>query len=236
MKQADTKREDKPICYIFGAGERTNCTVQPSPSDMVIAADGGFDYIKALGLHADVVLGDFDSVTTCHLPPDCIRYPSKKDDTDLMLAVKLGFEKGYSEFVIYGGLGGRLDHTLANIQVLAYIAGQGAHGLLAGEDFDIQVIMDGSLSFSKDSPENTAGNICSVFSLSEESRNVHIKGLEYETSGITLTNSFPLGISNVFTGKDACISVEQGTLAILSYRQPLPAQKEKSTNPQQSSG
>ena len=101
-----------PVCYIFGAGERTSCAVKPAPSDIVIAADGGFDYINALGLHANVVLGDFDSVTTRRLPPDCIRYPSKKDDTDLVLAVKLGLEKGYSEFVIYGGLGGRLDHTL----------------------------------------------------------------------------------------------------------------------------
>ena len=227
MKQTETKTMAVPVCYIFGAGERTSCAVKPAPSDIVIAADGGFDYINALGLHANVVLGDFDSVTTRRLPPDCIRYPSKKDDTDLVLAVKLGLEKGYSEFVIYGGLGGRLDHTLANIQVLTYIAAQGAHDLLVGADFDIRVIADSSLSFSKDSPENTAGNICSVFSLSEESRNVHIKGLEYEVSGITLTNSFPLGISNTFTGKNACISVEQGTLAILSYRQPLPAQKEK---------
>lgn len=233
MKQTETKPIETPVCYIFGAGERTGCTVKLAPSDMIIAADGGFDYVNALGLHADFVLGDFDSVTNRHLPPDCIRYPSKKDDTDLVLAVKLGLEKGYTEFVIYGGLGGRLDHTLANIQVLTYIASEGAHGLLVGEDFDIQVITNGSLSFSKDLPENTAGNICSVFSLSEESRNVHIEGFEYEASDITLTNSFPLGISNTFTGKNAYISVEKGTLAILSYRQPLPAQKEKSTNPQQ---
>lgn len=208
---------DTPICYIFGAGEQTSCHIELTPRDLVIAADGGFDYLERLGLRADYVLGDFDSVVSCHLPSDCIRYPRKKDDTDLMLAVKLGLEKGYREFTIYGALGGRLDHTIGNIQVLTYLTKHGAHGILYGEDYTIQVIVDGSLSFPKDLPENTAANTCSVFSLSDESHNVTIQGLEYEVEGITLTNSFPLGISNTFTGKKATISVQKGTLAVISY-------------------
>lgn len=205
------------ICYIFGAGEQTSCHIELSKQDLVIAADGGFDYLEALGLRADYVLGDFDSVISYDLPSDCIRYPRKKDDTDLMLAAKLGLEKGYKEFIIYGGLGGRLDHTLGNIQVLTYLARNGAHGLLQGQDYAIQVVTDGSIHFPKDSAENTAGNICSVFSLSDECTNVTIQGFEYETEGITLTNAFPLGISNTFTGKKAFVSVQKGTLAVLYY-------------------
>lgn len=205
------------ICYIFGAGEQTSCNISLSPQDLVIAADGGFDYLESIGLHADYVLGDFDSVQSYYLPSDSIRYPAKKDDTDLMLAVKLGLEKGYTQFVIYGGLGGRLDHTLGNIQVLTYLSRNGAHGILYGEDYTVQVITNGSLSFAKDTPENTAGNLCSIFSLSDESHNVTIQGFEYEIEGTTLTNGFPLGISNTFTGKKSYISVQKGSLAVVAY-------------------
>ena len=118
------------ICYIFGAGDRTSCHIELAEEDLVIAADGGFDYLEEIGLRADCVLGDFDSVESYNLPSDCIRYPRKKDDTDMMLAARLGLDKGYTEFRIYGGLGGRLDHTLGNIQVLTYLSRQGAMGTL----------------------------------------------------------------------------------------------------------
>lgn len=212
---------DKKLCYVFGAGERSACDISLSPEDLVIAADGGFDYLEDLGLRADYVLGDFDSVLSYELPSDCIRYPKEKDDTDMMLAVKLGLEKGYTEFVIYGGLGGRLDHTLANIQVLTYLSRHGAEGTLYTSSYALRVVSDGTISFGKDLPENTPGNLCSVFSLSDTCSSVTIRGLQYETDNITLTNAFPLGISNEFTGKKAYIHVEKGTIAVLWY---LPVQ------------
>lgn len=203
------------ICYIFGAGDRTPCSIELADDDLVIAADGGFDYLEEIGLRADYVLGDFDSVESYNLPSDCIRHPKKKDDTDLMLAARLGLEKGYTEFLIYGGLGGRLDHTLGNIQVLTFLSRQGASGTLVGDTYSLRVVTDGVVTFGKGLPENQAGNLCSVFSLSDVSVNVTIQGFEYEIEGTTLTNSFPLGISNEFTGRKGIISVQKGTLAIL---------------------
>lgn len=203
------------ICYIFGAGDRTLCHIELTEEDLVIAADGGFDYLEEIGLRADCVLGDFDSVESYNLPSDCIRYPRKKDDTDMMLAARLGLDKGYTEFRIYGGLGGRLDHTLGNIQVLTYLSRQGAMGTLIGDTYSLRVVTDSVVTFGKDLPENRAGNLCSVFSLSDVSVNVNIQGLEYEVEGTTLTNSFPLGISNEFTGRKGIISVQKGTLAVL---------------------
>lgn len=203
------------ICYIFGAGDRTLCHIELTEEDLVIAADGGFDYLEEIGLRADCVLGDFDSVESYNLPSDCIRYPRKKDDTDMMLAARLGLDKGYTEFRIYGGLGGRLDHTLGNIQVLTYLSRQGAMGTLIGDTYSLRVVTDSVVTFGKDLPENRAGNLCSVFSLSDISVNVTIQGLEYEVEGTTLTNSFPLGISNEFTGRKGIISVQKGTLAVL---------------------
>ena len=203
------------ICYIFGAGDRTSCHIELAEEDLVIAADGGFDYLEEIGLRADCVLGDFDSVESYNLPSDCIRYPKKKDDTDMMLAARLGLDKGYTEFRIYGGLGGRLDHTLGNIQVLTYLSRQDAMGTLIGDTYSLRVVTDSVVTFGKDLPENRAGNLCSIFSLSDVSVNVTIQGLEYEVEGTTLTNSFPLGISNEFTGRKGIISVQKGTLAVL---------------------
>jgi len=208
---------ESQICYIFGAGEQTPCHIELSKEDLVIAADGGFDYLLNIGLRADYVLGDFDSVLSYDLPSDSMRYPKEKDDTDMMLAIKLGLEKGYREFIIYGGLGGRLDHTLGNIQILTYLSRNNASGTLYGKDYALRVVTDGTISFGKDLPENILGNIISIFSLSDVSVNVTIQGLKYELEDVNLTNSVPLGISNEFTGKKAFINVKKGTVAALWY-------------------
>ena len=202
-----------PICYIFGAGEFVPCDITLTESDLVIAADGGYDHLLQIGLRADVVIGDFDSVTSSEIWEDTIceklTYPPEKDDTDMMLAIKLGLSRGFGQFNIYGGLGGRLDHTVANIQALSFLAEHSAQGILHHPDYELTVIKNSSFTVAKDK----TGYI-SVFSLSDTSENVTIKGLEYELEGATLTNSFPLGVSNAATGKKGIISVDRGTLLI----------------------
>ena len=196
-----------PICYIFGAGEFVPCNITLTESDLVIAADGGYDHLLQIGLRADVVIGDFDSVTSSEIWEDTVceklTYPPEKDDTDMMLAIKLGLSRGFGQFNIYGGLGGRLDHTVANIQGLSFLAEHSAQGILHHPDYELTVIKNSSFTVAKDK----TGYI-SVFSLSDTS------GLEYELEGATLTNSFPLGVSNAATGKKGIISVERGTLLI----------------------
>ena len=204
---------DTPVCYIFGAGEFSSCNISLMDEDLVIAADGGYDHLIQIGLRADVVIGDFDSVTSSEIWEDTIceklTYPPEKDDTDMMLAIKLGLSRGFGQFNIYGGLGGRLDHTVANIQALSFLAEHSAQGILHHPDYELTVIKNSSFTVAKDK----TGYI-SVFSLSDTSENVTIKGLEYELEGATLTNSFPLGVSNAATGKKGIISVERGTLLI----------------------
>ncbi len=205
------------ICYIFGAGDRSSHTIELSPDDLVIAADGGFDYLEEIGLRADIVLGDFDSVVSYDLPSDAIRYPKDKDDTDMMIAVKLGLEKGYKEFAIFGGLGGRLDHTLGNIQLLTYISKQGAAGTLYCDEYAIQVVNAGSIVLGKDTTFNVAGNLCSVFALDRHCHNVTIQGLKYEVTGADWYNHLPIGVSNEFTGKRAVVSCTKGSIAVLYH-------------------
>jgi thiamine pyrophosphokinase len=199
-----------PRCFIVGAG--TNDVIPPAPqaSDIVIAADGGLDFLEQIHLPADFVIGDFDSAS--HTPAhsdSTIALPSEKDDTDMTSAVKLGWSKGFRQFHIYGGLGGRLDHTLANIQLLAGIAAHGGIGFLHSSQTCVTALCSASLQLAPHAPA-----MVSVFAHSDTAHNVTIKGLKYEVRNVTLTNSTPLGVSNEFRGTQAHISVDEGTLIV----------------------
>ncbi|MEG1774722.1 MAG: thiamine diphosphokinase, partial [Oscillospiraceae bacterium] len=106
-------------CVIVCAGERGALEFSSRPDDFVICCDEGLNAAKEIGLRPDLLLGDFDSIQT-PLPQDILtmRFPVEKDDTDSMLAVREGLRRGCTEFVLLFSLGGRLDHTLANIQAL----------------------------------------------------------------------------------------------------------------------
>jgi thiamine pyrophosphokinase len=126
-----------------------------------------------------------------------------------MLAVKEGLARGYKTFIINGGLGGRLDHTLANIQILVYIAKRGAQGILFGHRTCITAIIDGTASFVS----GISGCI-SVFSAGNVAEGVTLTGLKYPLVNATLTCDYPLGVSNEFTGKPAAVTVRKGVLII----------------------
>ena len=118
-------------CFIYAAGTFYGLREPPREGDLQIAADAGLHLCERLGVRPDVVLGDFDSMDVRQAPADCIRVPVENDDTDTMLAVKTGLERGETEFHIYGGMGGRrTDHTIANFQALLYLARRGAQGWL----------------------------------------------------------------------------------------------------------
>ncbi len=199
------------ICYIVAA-MKTEYKIDKKPGDFVIAADGG--YAQLGGCIPDAILGDFDSLGFVPKEEKVVAYPSKKDDTDMMLAVKFGLEKGYKSFVLLGGIGGRLDHTIANIQTLAYLSEHGAKGVLKSEARDIYLLKETELRF----PAETKG-ILSVFSYGTVAEGVTICGAEYETDNIVLEDAFPLGVSNAFCGKDVSICVQKGRLLIVHEKE-----------------
>ena len=195
------------ICYIVGA-VKTEYKICKKSGDYIIAADKGYENLGAE--KADLVLGDFDSLGYVPEGENVLRFPEYKDDTDTMLAVKIGLEKGYGKFVITGGMGGRLDHTIANIQTLAYLATHGAKGYLVGDRECAAVIKNSSLSFTA----GAEGNI-SVFAVGTEARGITLEGLKYPLDNATLTCDFPLGVSNSFTGLPSKVTVGQGMALII---------------------
>lgn len=199
------------ICYVVGAMSLTP-SLRPYPvaGDYVIAADRGFDSLMAYGVVPDLVVGDFDSLG--HIPDhtNVIQLAREKDDTDMIFALRKGLELGYRRFVLLGGVGGRLEHTLGNLQILDWLTTQGAVGFLAGERVAATVLRDGSLTF----PAGMTGYL-SVFCNSGTAEGVNLSGLKFPLDHCTMSGSFPVGVSNEFTGVKATVSVEQGSLILM---------------------
>lgn len=180
--------------------------IAPNPGDFVIAADAGYAELIRQGVKPDLVVGDFDSLGEVPAGETVVRHPVMKDDTDMMLAVKLGLERGYRDFRLYGALGGRLDHTLANIQTLGYLAARDAHGVIVG-DVCLAAVKNGVLRFRAE-----ARGTISVFCLGVPARGVFLEGLLYPLTDYTMTPDFPIGVSNEFTGAPSSVRVRDGCL------------------------
>ena len=198
------------VCWIVGAGDFWPPAFTPCPGDFVIAADGGVAHLQRIGAKADLALGDFDSLGHVPKGENVLTYPPEKDDTDMMLAVKEGLRRGCARFALLGGLGGRLGHTLANVQALMYLSKHGARGLLIGEHETVTAVTDGEIRFSS----AHAGYI-SIFCLDAPAKGVTLRGLKYPLADAELTSSVALGVSNEFTGAEAVVSVSSGTLVIV---------------------
>ena len=199
-------------CIVFGAAKirdyRKLC-FERRPDDFIIAADGGLRHTEKMGLVPNIVIGDMDSMEGQKIPDGAILFPARKDDTDTMLAIKEGLRLGYRCFVIYGGLGGRLDHSVANIQSLSYLLGEGAQGTLIDENHKVFLLRNGKIAL------NEPYHYISVFAYGGECRGVTLKGVQYPLDRVTLTPDFPLGVSNQQKGEKALIQVEDGTLLLI---------------------
>ena len=201
-------------CFIVSAApDDGHMCFLPQAGDLVIAADGGFAYLQRMGITPDVIVGDFDSLGYTPDHPNVLLSPAEKDDTDTMLAIRYGLQKGYQSFEIYGGLGGRLDHTIANIQALTYLAQNGARGKLIDRNTCATVICSGGIEL------DAAGwGILSVFALDREVHGVSMCGFKYPLDDATLTNEFPIGVSNEFAGEKGIVSVRDGALLIILHK------------------
>lgn len=196
-------------CHIIGAGEMTR-KPEPGSKDLVIAVDAGFLHTQALGLRVDVVLGDFDSLNEVPDHPCVIRLNPIKDETDMLAAIGYAIDEGCKVFHLYGGTGGRLSHTLANIQCLNRLAERGLRGYLYGDGETLTALTHGSIHFEADSR-----GYVSAFALSGVCEGVCERGLKYLLDEYTMCPDNPIGVSNEFIGCEAEIAVRQGTLLIV---------------------
>ena len=201
-------------CYIVGAGENYGLDFTTEVGDLVIAADGGLAYLQAQGITADITIGDFDSLAQKPMQPNVITLSSQKDDTDMSAAIREGIKRGHKTFQIYCGTGGRVEHTIANIQMLGYLSQNKMRGYLIDRNTIMTAVTNSSISFA-----NSHRGYISIFSFSEKSTGVCLKGLKYKLEDAIMTNTYPIGVSNEFIGVESTVFVSEGTLIIVFPRE-----------------
>ena len=208
-KQAKMKR-----CVIIAGGDCEIKTLQGfiTKDDFVIAADSGYDYCLKSGVKPHLIIGDFDSFFG-ELPNDVeiIKLPVVKDDTDLLFAARCGIDKGFNDFVIFGGYGSRPDQNYAMYQTLFMLKSNSKNisckAVCCG--FDVELLYNESKSFTSD-----CRRYLSVFSFAGQAKGVTIKGADYEIENATLKPDFPVGVSNEINGT-CTIEVEDGCLLVM---------------------
>ncbi len=178
--------------------------------DHIIAADGGTRLVAAMGLSPHMVIGDFDSSMCPTKTIACTVLPTRKDDTDVLAAVRIALANGYRSFVLLGCMGGRFDHTLANLFVLRFLEEHGAHGVMIDEHHEIHLLGVGEHVLPV-----ANGRYFSLLPYGGDVHGVTVRGASYETDNVTLDTVFPIGVSNAFDGKPVSITVKEGYLLLV---------------------
>lgn len=191
--------------------EQIQNIVSTQSADMILCADTAYLAAKAEGLTPDIVIGDFDHGEAKALQNEAntVRVPCEKDDTDTMLCIKYAIEKGADSLTIVGGIGGRLDHTVANLQALAYVESHGIRAVLTNGKNEA-FLMRGNIKIPKKD-----GFYLSVFAYDGVCEGISIHGTKYEVENAVLDTNFPLGVSNEITSDFAEIEVKNGRLLII---------------------
>lgn len=183
--------------------------------DMIVCADGGAEFAFKCGLTPDACVGDFDSISAAGLEmvkkkcPTVIRYPAEKDYTDTQLAIRYAAGKGADEMVLLGCIGDRIDHTAANILLLA--------GLLKA-DIKASIVNEKNTVYMTDSGikvNGKPGEPLSLIPIGGDALGVRTRGLRYVLSDQNIRMGNPIGVSNVFTSTQAEITIESGMLLVI---------------------
>lgn len=180
-------------------------------NSFVICADGGLDHAIQQNITPNLIIGDFDSIQN-ELPNsiETIQLQIEKDDTDMMAAIRVGLKRGFRNFVLLGALGGRFDHSFANLCALQYLAAQGCKAMIAGQNSRIFLLNGGRLTLSM-----LKGKTISVFPFGTASCTVTYDGLKYPLTETRLSSDYPLGVSNIILTDDARITVHDGIALII---------------------
>ena len=197
-------------------------------ADLVIAADGGLRWAQKLGMHVNVVVGDMDSVDAAALAEveaggaEIVRHDPDKDATDLELALRLACERGASSITLIGGHGGRLDHFLGNIALLASLPKGVRAQALMGET-EIFVIHGYGIRGTEEqgvelSLRGEPSQLVSLIPWGGDAVGIKTEGLRWPLASESLPLGTSRGISNEMTGTQAEVSLESGTLLVIKNR------------------
>ena len=206
----------KALIYTGGQIDVSNITEHPKGDDLCLAADSGYRNALALGVTPTLLLGDFDSLGECEISKttECVKVPAEKDFTDTQIALELALEQGADEVIIVGGLGGRLDHTLANLGVLEDMFDRRIHGYATDGQNRVHFIRSTSTLIAR-----SAYKYISLLPADLTVKGVTMEGGKYPLKNKTLTRrNAGFAVSNEITGNVVFIAVKKGGLYIIESR------------------
>ena len=191
-------------------------TERPEGDDLVIAADSGYENASRLGATVSHLIGDFDSFPggdpEKSLPGtvEILRVPAEKDATDTQLAVGFALEKGATELIIIGGLGGRLDHTLSNLAILEDLDRAHVRAVITDGQSRVRFIRSTSYLLAR-----SGYRYLSIIAADETVKGVSVEGCKYPLKNAKLNRTFQYAVSNEITGNCALVSVRKGGIYIV---------------------
>jgi thiamine pyrophosphokinase len=203
---------------VAGGDAAADDAAQLSGADLVIAADSGAAWLAGRGIRPDLVVGDMDSVDPTLLQrlaaegATIERHPPDKEASDAELAIDRAVSAGAAEVVIIGALGGgRLDHELANLLLLANPAWRGV---------TLRVVRGGTVARAVHAGDRlmltaAAGDMVTLLPVSGDAIGVRTDGLQYPLDGETLPIGRSRGLSNRVEQAPASVSLEGGTLLVI---------------------
>lgn len=199
-------------CVIIGGAEIKDygrVRARLRGDDFTIFCDSGLRHKDALGVQPDLIVGDFDSHENPCLPVETITLPCEKDDTDTVFAAKEAVRRGFSDFLLLGAAGGRLDHTLGNIAILLMLDSLHKNAVLLDEYSEMQIVSGHALI-------EDGHRYFSLLNISGVARGVFVKNAKYPLENAEITCDYPYGVSNEpLPGKTAEVSVREGRLLLV---------------------
>lgn len=184
--------------------------------DYIICADGGANHAYGMEIMPNYIIGDLDSIDKDiidYYKKDGVKFeqfPSKKNETDSELCIYLAKQLQTEELHLIGALGGRIDHTIANINLLYYIRSMNIIPKIISEDEEIYIAINEEIIV-----EGQKGNTVSVIPIKGDAKGVTLHNLEYPLNDYCMEFSVPLGISNVMLDSNCRIGVIEGNLIVI---------------------
>ena len=224
----DYYMSDTNRCVIVGGAPIENYEYIRSflrDDDFVVYCDAGLTHKKELGACASLIVGDFDSHERPVTEAEVIVLPHEKDDTDTFYAVKECLKRGFSDFLLLGMTGGRLDHTLGNLQALVMLDEAGVRACMVDDYSEISMVSgSGDIAWEEcEKSSNLYGatvteayRFFSLIAVGGDAYGVTVTGAKYPLTCATLTCDFPLGVSNeVLPGEEAHVTLERGRVLLM---------------------
>ena len=181
--------------------------------DYVVFCDSGLKHMEKLRVQPSLIVGDFDSHENPHLAVETIVLPCEKNDTDTVYAVKEAVRRGFDNFLLIGGIGGRLDHTLGNVSILLYLDSLGKKGCIIDDHSEMEIVSKEPVSVCE------KYSFFSLLNITGCAKGITVTGAKYPLEDAEINCEYQYGISNeVLPGKTAEISIQCGKLLLVKNR------------------